>query len=773
MSDPDFEEQEQADLGSQFAEPISTPHPSLFKGMGYSNLFGQDEGNSTINLGPATPVLYGAERSTLYGAAALAHGVTAQENAGFFGVARGMSGIKDERTDAEKETEFEKTARGMAEQMAPNPATTGGVYRTVQGLSEFATKMAYGAPAGPIGAAMTTAGITQYQAYHEYLAQGVDDETAKTLANLDAGVAGLFAVSGGLGSIGISAETSIARKLMQEAAAGVTANVGLGAANRYLDHEVLERAGYTGLAAQQEVWDGQQMFMDMMMGLIPVGFAAGHAAFQKAAGLAKEMYDNNGMVRDAVSVANQAKGMSDLAPGVPVDNQSAEFHQIALRTAAAQHLAGEDINPAKGPLPDKATFVTRASSPDLRESVVSAFAQHLNEAGFNEELGGLDADTKGLIERVFGKLPEPEPQSSNSDWDALLGESENLPTELSASRTDAIEPPEPPAKATSTADLQPKRTQGPDAKRDSILQYLARHDKGLDSVEASAQGVDKADMDSREAKVGIKRAFRKGGISFDHAAEMLSEAGYPVFDEKGNYDPNVLLDRISDELAGRKSFSIRNESEFKRLEDEHFENERQAVEEQARQLIANEPDREAQDVEFMTAWRNAPVEAAKDASDRWDEASKDERLQILHDLKKATEDQHESEKTKGTGDATPEVLDLQAESGEQLQARGRRETAAAAADREAVRTAADRERADRERGQFNLTGSDRSADSDPNQMDLVQAALKERPDMMIPDADGNMVDASAAVEQAASLEDQAKAEAEAGFSAAINCLKRG
>ena len=570
---------------------------------------------------------------------------------------------------------------------------------------------------------------------------------------------------------------------MQEAAAGVTANVGLGAANRYLDHEVLERAGYPALAHQQEVWDGQQMFLDMAMGLIPVGFAAGHEAFQKAAGLAKEMYDNNGMVRDAVSVANQAKGMSDLAPGVPVDNQSAEFHQAALRTAAQQHLAGEDINPAKGLLPDKATFATRATNqPD--SEVVNAFKQHLTEAGFDEAIGQYDAETRDIIFKLTGKMPESERETYQRlksvygpyDLDRVVGEAPDdlpteLPPELSAKAAEPVTEQEPPSKATSTADLQ-ARTQGPDARRDSILQYLARHDKGLDSKEAEAQGIDKADMGSREAKVGIKRAFRKGGISFDHAAEMLSEAGYPVFDEKGHYDPNVLLDRISNELAGRKSFSIRNESEFKRLEDEHYENERQAVEEQARQLVANEPDREAQDVEFMTAWRNAPVEAAKDASDRWDEASKDERTEILQNLKKATEVDRESETTQRTGDATPEVLHLQAESGEQLQARGKRETEAAAAAQQSIRTAAERERADRERGQFNLTGSDRASDLDPNQMDLVQAALEDRPDMMIPDADGNMVDAAAAVEQAKSLEDQAKAEAEAGFSAAINCLKR-
>jgi hypothetical protein len=739
-----LEDEEQEELGSQFGEPIGTPHPSIFKGLGFNT---QETPEGEVpELGAVEAVGSGVRREFAETGALLAHGIT--DDTGIRATAKARYGIefpKDDRTPEEKESAFERGARDWAKSMAPDPKTTGSAYQTIQGLSEFATKMALGAPAGPVGSAMTTFGITQYQSYHDYKDQGVDDVTAKKLANLDAGVSSLFAISGGVGSFGIGAETGLARKLMQEAAAGVTANVGLGATNRYLDHDVLERAGYHDLAEQQKVWDGQQILMDMAMGLIPVGF--------EAARHAKEMYDNSGMVRDAVSVANQANGISRLAPGVAVDNKSAEFHEIALQTATAQHLAGESIDPARGPLPQSATFASRSvKQPDI--AVVRAFAQHLTEAGFTEELGGLDADTKNLVEKISGKLPEVQKEPAANDLDrAVVGEPEAPEFEK-------------PAKATSTAELaegMPKRTnQGPDAKRDSLLQYLARHGKGLDSKEAEAQGIDKADMGNREAKVGIRRAFRKGGLSFDHAAEMLSEAGYPVVDEKGNYSPNVLLDRISDELAGRKSFSVHNQSEMQRLEDEHFDNERQMAEEKAREIAANEPERAKLHEKFMVEWRNATPELRKEASEYWDKAETMADRQKIIDLLKDTNDAQRpiEREAGGTGNATAEVRDLQTpEKPEQPKAAGAGE--GAGTEQSPVRTAAERA--------GGVGGEGFAVEPEAVKVDKI---LEERPDMMIPDAGGNMIDAAPAMDQAEDLETQAKAEAEAGFQSAIDCLKR-
>ena len=101
-----------------------------------------------------------------------------------------------------------------------------------------------------------------------------------------------------------------------------------------------------------------------------------------------------------------------------------------------------------------------------------------------------------------------------------------------------------------------------DPREDSILQWLAKHPKGLSSEEAVAQGLDPADMRSSAARVGLKRAFRQDGMSFDEAAEALHQAGYPVADAAGHYDPNALLDSLDGELRGKPAYSVANTRRF-------------------------------------------------------------------------------------------------------------------------------------------------------------------------------------------------------------------
>lgn len=870
--------QQQEDLGSQFGEAISTPRPGVFDGLGYSNLFGVED--NKVQMGPSTPVLYGVEREALYGGAAAVHGLTGQAGTGAAPPGRilphGLQPLPlDDRTDAEKNTALEQRLRGMGDLMAPNPQTAGAAYRTIQGLSEFGTKVAAGAPLGLAGMAMSTGGITYYEQYHAYRDQGVDDETAQHLARVDAGVGAAFAASGGLGSL--AKTTTLARTMMAEGAAGVATNVTLGAANRYMDHNVLERAGYHDLAAQQQVWDGQSLLSDMAMGLIPLAFHGAPEAFRATAAAAKDLYAKNGRVRDAIDVANQRRNVSDLAPGVAVDAQSAAFHDMALRIATEQHLAGKDVDLSEAPLPESATFAQRPSDERTRNQMVSLFSQHLREAGFTEELGRLDSETRAMIERATGeKLAEPktapeseEPQNSldraiegergetivnkpapdhpvNKQLEAAAalpkvadghirffhggekydGEGGRFLTEdakyaagyamkdgrtgtslqyldLPADHPEVVragksyedegtsyraptnhfEVSEREAKGlkkvpVETFDKDVNMTRKapkwgpPDAKRDSMLEYMVRHEKGISMSEAEAQGIDRKDMSLKTAKIGQRRAFRKGGISFDHAAETLAEAGYPVTDEKGNYDPNVLLDRISNELAGDKVYSLRNVSRFKELEDAHFEEERQKAEETERLRYADNPDFKAQDAEFAVSWRNAPIADAKAASERWDGASGPERTAILAHLKEAIDAENTRQRLDEGRDAVAEVFKLQTESAADLKSRGERETAAAAAEQQAIRAAGERRGADRDVDQFSLTGSDRASDSDPNQTDLLSQALTENPNMEIPDAYGNPHDAAPLAEQAHALEQQAQAEAEAGFQSAIDCFKR-
>jgi DNA-binding transcriptional MerR regulator len=140
----------------------------------------------------------------------------------------------------------------------------------------------------------------------------------------------------------------------------------------------------------------------------------------------------------------------------------------------------------------------------------------------------------------------------------------------------------------------------PDEKRDSILEYLARHNVGLSLKEGEAQGLDPSQLLGKDTRVGISRAFRKDGMSFDDAAQMLQEAGYPTADAQGNYDPNVLLDLIDKELRGTKTFSNKNT--------DWMEQQAKAHEEQAR----------AQEEEYQSRMKQLKLDAEKDFLDSSD-----------------------------------------------------------------------------------------------------------------------------------------------------------
>jgi len=102
--------------------------------------------------------------------------------------------------------------------------------------------------------------------------------------------------------------------------------------------------------------------------------------------------------------------------------------------------------------------------------------------------------------------------------------------------------------------LLPKRsTKTPQAQHDSILEFISKtklhsaEKNGLDLDALVAEGLDPKELRAAKGH-GINRPFTKGGASLDAMAEMLNDAGYPVQNEKGDYDKNKLLDLITKEL---------------------------------------------------------------------------------------------------------------------------------------------------------------------------------------------------------------------------------
>jgi hypothetical protein len=169
------------------------------------------------------------------------------------------------------------------------------------------------------------------------------------------------------------------------------------------------------------------------------------------------------------------------------------------------------------------------------------------------------AQRKASEWKTWADIPEGPAKKRLRDYMADISRAENAPNRTESQRK------EPDRKSDKKADIKPTKTSSKgasrnrainatvDAGKDSLLTAIAKIG-GLDRAEAQRQGIDLAEF--KRMPVFGKPVFRKnGGKSFDAMAESLSEFGYPVLDEQGNYSPNVLLDAISRELAGNPVYT--------------------------------------------------------------------------------------------------------------------------------------------------------------------------------------------------------------------------
>lgn len=173
------------------------------------------------------------------------------------------------------------------------------------------------------------------------------------------------------------------------------------------------------------------------------------------------------------------------------------------------------------------------------------------------------AQRKAAEWKTWADIPEGPAKKRLRDYMADISRAENTPnrTESQGKESDKKADIKPSKKAAKQS--PPPASKGAsrnrainatvDAGKDSILTAIAKIG-GLDRAEAQRQGIDLAEF--KRMPVFGKPVFRKnGGKSFDAMAESLSEFGYPVLDEQGNYSPNVLLDAISRELAGNPVYT--------------------------------------------------------------------------------------------------------------------------------------------------------------------------------------------------------------------------
>jgi predicted GNAT family acetyltransferase len=353
-----------------------------------------------------------------------------------------------------------------------------------------------------------------------------------------------------------------------------------------------------------------------------------------------------------------------------------------------------------------------------------------------------------------------------------------------------IDQRERPARPTTGAGRGQKAT--PDAKTQSVVEFLANDPKGIDREDAEREGFDPADM--KKATHGILKAFRRGGRSMDSVAELLSQHGFDVLDRDGNYSAEKAKELIDQDMramiagtkAGRR-YSHLNEDErqreLNRLEDERRERGLEILKadgetpEDARIIVETSEMTDEQARMFLG--RHAATEETEDEREQRveREAIRDEASDANHaEYAKPPEGETGEPADEGAG-PNAEELRLEAESEYERREREDAQAAAEHAERAAIQSAEERRRADVEAKDFKLTGSESASDANPDQSDIFGMVAKDADEKgkPAPFVDGNGVerDAGVADEQLGSLEDQAKAEAEKAMNAANGCAQRG
>lgn len=144
-------------------------------------------------------------------------------------------------------------ARGYVK---PDAGSQGAAAEVLYGLGQFVPAIGATIIGGPTVGAATAFSSTYEQSYQDFKGKGVDEPTARNLATQQS----LF------NAAGMAIPAAIGTTLTTRIASGVAINTGFGGLNRYSVGETLEEKGYTEMAKQYRVFDGQAMLVDAVLG---------------------------------------------------------------------------------------------------------------------------------------------------------------------------------------------------------------------------------------------------------------------------------------------------------------------------------------------------------------------------------------------------------------------------------------------------------------------------------------------------------------------------
>jgi hypothetical protein len=247
---------------------------------------------------------------------------------------------------------------GVRESLAPSPEDASAAEQVLYGFARGASKIVFGAPAGPAGFALA-GGEEALTATRDLQRQGVDDTTA-----LKAG-----AVQGA--GLALAALPLAGRTLAQTAGLYLAGGPGGFVAQQALTREILQRGGYDQIAEGYDPLDPVGLAVSA---LIPAVFTA--AALR---GMRKAPAD---VPREAVDAArvmmeSEQRQSSNPAPDAP---RAADMHEAALVKAEEQMARGDavevsDVAPVRAMVDDVAVAEQRATVNLLDTQITQAEAE--------------------------------------------------------------------------------------------------------------------------------------------------------------------------------------------------------------------------------------------------------------------------------------------------------------------------------------------------------------------------------------------------------------
>lgn len=149
-----------------------------------------------------------------------------------------------------------KQLQGARGYVKPDAGSQGTAAEVLYGLGQFVPAIGATIIAGPTVGAATAFSSSYEQSYQDFRAKGVDEATARNLA----------AQQSSFNAAGMALPAALGTTLATRIASGVAINTGFGGLNRFSVGETLEGKGYTEMAKQYRVFDGQAMLVDAVLG---------------------------------------------------------------------------------------------------------------------------------------------------------------------------------------------------------------------------------------------------------------------------------------------------------------------------------------------------------------------------------------------------------------------------------------------------------------------------------------------------------------------------